>query len=294
MSSSAYVLDETPAARRELAVSEYGAHQNAEDLIRTHFASIPPEVRSGLRLGENADALARAKEYDVQDDIEVPEGCRLIDWTVRGQDPRRMVVSYVYEDERGTWHHGVQGYGNEYQTPDLSPADQALREVAMAEHRTRRAGAELHADQAEAMEAFRKEQEEKFAEKFASLKEELVATIQQIAGVSPEKKSTSTQTEKPKGKSASSTGESGKGDASEAPEPKTGDADDQGKAEGEVNGEAEPQVEVKWPHVHDDMDALAKSAGLKKADLPADWGDLNLADKQAFLESKNVQPEAQS
>lgn len=268
--TSDYVLDETPQARRELAASQFAGHANAEDLIRSHFASIPPEVRSGLRLAENPEARKAAIDEDAHKDITVPEGGRLIDWTVRGTDPRRQVLSYVWEDGNGKWHHGVQGYGGEYQAPDESPADRAMREVAMADHKERTAGAQFNADLEEKLAEYRRELEAKLSEDFAALKDDLVSAVKKIASGGSDD-AAAAATEKAVTPGGSRHNESG--------DPPPG-----------ANTESGGGGEVKWPRTHDDLDTLAKNA---KVELPDDWDELKVDPKIEYLESKGVTPEAQ-
>lgn len=273
--SSAYVLDETAQARRELRASQLsGQHLNAEDLIRSHFASVSPEVRSGIRLNENADALAAARDAEADKQIQPPDGGTVISWTVRGTDQRRMVLSYVWEDEEGRWHHGVQGYNDNYQGPVESDADRATREVAMADHAVRLAGVEGNLNLAEKMEEFRREQEVKIGEAFAALKDDLVSTIGQLVADRQEKKAATAEAEGEGEPFPTTTQASGHGDPSLAPPP--------GGDEG-GNGGSE------YPKQHAPLDALLEQSGQEK---PDGWDDMKVDDKVAYLKGHNVEPEA--
>lgn len=276
--SSAYVLDETAQARRELRASQLGGqHMNAEDLIRSHFASVSPEVRSGIRLGENPDALAAAKDADASKQIKVPEGGHLVDWTVRGTDPRRMVLSYVWEDEEGRWYHGVQGYNDDYQGPVENDADRATREVAMADHAVRVAGVEGNLDLAEKLEQFRREQEARIGEQFAALKGDLIDSIQSLVADRQEAKAAKSGKGEsvPSSTRTDSSGQSGKGDPSAAPAP--------GGASTSTSGEGE------YPKQHAGLNDLLDSSGGEK---PDGWDDMKVDDKIAYLKSHGVEPEA--
>lgn len=271
---SELMIDETPAIRAEAkATGQYGGHQNAEDLIRAHFASLSPELRSGLRLRENPNALAAAKDADAGDEIEVPDGGRLIDWTVRGSDPRRMVLSYVYEAADGSWHHGVQPYNtDEYEAPAESAGDRAMRETALHDARVKTTAADLQADLDARLEKFKAEQQEEIAERFKELTTALtehlsaISAKDEVKGDEPESEvNPSTRTD--------DSGQSGAGDAEDAPEPGGDDGD------------------VKYPRTHDGLNELAKQS---KKKLPDDWDDSTTADKVEWLRENGVKPEDES
>lgn len=287
MSDTTYFLDETPQARAELRAGQYAGHANAEDLIRSHFASIPPEVRSGLRKAENVALLAQAKDDDAGAEIEVPDGCELIDWTIRGDDPRHTVISYVYETPDGRWLHGVQGYGDRYTDPAESPADKALREVAMHDAKVREVGIATNAEIEKRLAEHRDELNVQFGERFDALKSDLTDALEGLLARQNDAEKADRSTSGGNTQSSKRTDDSGESGAASGTKG-TGDPD------GTTSGGDDDASEVKWPHNHDLMDALAKKGGLtKKSDLPGDWDDLNLQDKQAFLESKGVKPEAQ-
>jgi hypothetical protein len=279
--SSAYVIDETPIARQELASGQYGGHPNAEALIRAHFASISPEVRAGIRLPENADALAAAKEKDAGSQIEVPEGGSLVDWSVRGSDPRHMVLSYVWEDAHGRWHHGVQGYSDDYQGPHETAADKTVRETMEYDARAQAKAAETNVQIEEKLAEIRKELAEQQADTLAQMRDEFADSIKQIVADAKKEGDSGTSSKANRGgskgttKKATTAGESGAGDASAAPAPGgSGGSSDDGEA--------------KYPRSHSELDSLANGSG---ADLPEDWDDYKTDQKVEWLEKKGVKPE---
>lgn len=105
----AILQDDTKAAREELAASQYGQFANAEEMIRAHSEATSPTVAAALRRQVNVDA-ARTLDFST---IDVPEGGKLLDATVRG-----TMVSFVYETEDGDYRHGAIPYD-----PDQHSAD---------------------------------------------------------------------------------------------------------------------------------------------------------------------------
>jgi hypothetical protein len=295
--TSAYVLDETPQSRRELRAGQYGGYDHAEDLIRAHFASIPLEVRTGIRLTENPDALAAASEGDAGSVIAVPDGCSVVDWTVRGSDPRHMVLSYIYETPDGRWLHGVQAYDEDtYQSPEETPAQKATRAVAMADHAVKQEAAVARAELDERLEQHRVELEQSLADRFGAFKDDLVSAVQEIVksaqeddgdtvgqrgGTAGANRGGSAGTTK----KATSAGESGAGDPDSAPEPNAGSGgSDAGSGSGSGSDE-----ETAFPKQHAPLNDLLKQSG---ADTPEGWDDMKVDDKIAYLESRGVKPEA--
>lgn len=278
--ANAHVIDETPQARRELATGQYGDHPHAEALIRSHFASIPPEVRSAMRLGDNPDALAKAKEADAGADINVPEGCTLIGWTVRGTDPRRMVLSYVYEDASGRWFHGVQGYSDSYEAPAENPNDRTVREVALHDARVQREAGASNAEIEAKLAEFRKELQAQQVEHFKALQDTLVANLKEIAG-----KDESGESETPSaGSTQSSTrtdssGQSGKGDPQGQPELSGETVEDDDEEGNDEDGD------VTYPRQHAALDDMLTESGKTK---PEDWDDWKVDPKIAYLRDGTI------
>jgi hypothetical protein len=120
----AILEDDTAAARRELASSQYGEYPNAEELIRAHAARQSPEVGNALRRQVNELA---SNTLDLST-IEVPEGGLLLDAVVRGS-----YVSFVYETEDGHVLHGAVAYDpGEHAAEDETAAAQVKAGVQAA------------------------------------------------------------------------------------------------------------------------------------------------------------------
>lgn len=160
MSSSAVVSD-MAAARRELS-GQYGVNANAEELIRTHMASIPPEVRAVAKKPVNQEAT---KDLDLGD-IKVPSGHVVIDAVVRGDE-----VSYVAETPDGRWYKGVQNPSA--RSSRESAADASIRHSVQSEQQLREATANANAEIALATAEAQRAAEAKHAEELAKLREEL-------------------------------------------------------------------------------------------------------------------------
>lgn len=97
----AIIQNDMAAARAELRQGQYGQFQNAEELIRAHYESIPPEVRSAMRKSVNEQATATLDPSTIQ----VPEGGKLLAAVVRGE-----YVSFVWENADGQMLHGAVEY----------------------------------------------------------------------------------------------------------------------------------------------------------------------------------------
>jgi hypothetical protein len=174
--TDALVLDDTAAARQELAASQYGAYPNAEELIRGQFAATSPELRTANRLPENLEERAALKE-EGGPDIDVPEGGRLLNWTVRGLDPSRTVIVYVWADEAGNVQRGMQGHGD-YKAPPESAQDKAVREIAMHDAHARDEAIKANLEIDQKVAEMKAELSEEMAERFAALGEELTSTLE--------------------------------------------------------------------------------------------------------------------
>lgn len=151
--SNVVVESEMAEARREL-MGQYGSSANAEELILAHRASISPEVQAAAGKAVNLEAT---KTLD-KSKIDVPEGGKLIDAVVRAN-----VISYVWEDSQGYWYKGTQAYDKSYESPSISPGEQAERlsalglteqrdEILKHQVETERKVAELRADEGEELQ----------------------------------------------------------------------------------------------------------------------------------------------
>lgn len=272
---NAVIVDDTTAARRELrADGQYGGYSNAEELIRGHFASISPEVRAALKKKVNEEATKQARLDDVGDDITVPNGGTLVDWAIRGEREEHQVISYVWEDDLGIWHRGVQGFTDKYRPPVESDGDRLVREQTLNDREVAAAAAQGSADIDARVEQIRSELAAQHAKDLAEMREEMEDRLAALG-------ESASQEDAPK------TGAEAKIEA------EAGDNADGTPADGADADADGGEAEVKWPHNHEDMDKLAKKGGLRKADLPSDWDDLKLPAKQEFLEGKDIKPEAE-
>jgi hypothetical protein len=174
--TDALVLDDTAAARQELAASQYGAYPNAEELIRGQFAATSPELRTANRLPENLEERNRLKE-EGGPDIDVPEGGRLMNWTVRGTDPTRQVIVFVWADEQGNFQRGMQGHGD-YQAPPESPQDKAFREIALHDAKVKQEAIAANVEIDQKVAELKAELSEEISEKFSALTDELTSTLE--------------------------------------------------------------------------------------------------------------------
>jgi hypothetical protein len=158
------------AARRE-ARGQYGAHANAEELIRAHAATVSPEVRAASMKPVNEDAT---KELD-RSQIEVPNGGKVVDAVVRGN-----TISFVWEDESGLWHKGATGYDDSYEAPADSLADQVANEQAKQSVVEREQSIEWQAETAAKIAEVRAELEAEHAQKLADLRQEHESEIEAL------------------------------------------------------------------------------------------------------------------
>lgn len=267
---NAVIENDSVAARRELrADGQYGGYANAEELIRGHYASVSPEVRAALRKKVNEEATKEARLDNVGDDIEVPKGGTLVDWAIRGDREENQVISFVWEDEIGVWHRGVQGLTDKYRPPVETDADRAVRENALGDRQVREAAVAGQADIETRVAQVRAELAAEHEKNLADLRQEM---NDRIAALSKDKETADDTTSESGAEHQPDSNEDGEPDSTETP---AGDG------------------ELKWPREHAKLDKLAKDAGLKKADLPSDWDDLNGAEKVTFLQSKGVKPEAE-
>lgn len=256
MPRSELVVSDMDAAREELRRGSYGGYSNAEELIRGHTASISPEVRVAQRLRENVEARKAAAEADAEETIQVPDGCTLLSWTVRGHDPRRMVISFVYADKDGEYQKGVQPFDSEkYVVVEEPEEEKDVRARALA---ARRVVVQSSPDTDKRIDRL-----EKLVEKL-------------VEGLSPEEPETEPETEEPEAVAEPETVEQA------APAEQTETVEQAETVEQTAPAETE---EPQWPRTHEELDALADANGLaftaeeKKVDQ-----------KIAALQSAGVKP----
>jgi hypothetical protein len=173
--SSAAVVNEMAEARRELA-GQYGIHQNAEELIRAHQASIPPDVRAAALKPVDLDAT---KELD-QDSIDLPSGHFVVDAVVRED-----MISYVADDGTGRWYKGVQPVGAKKSARAKaavkdSAAEASLRHTVQSEAELRQAALDAQAEIAVKAAEARREAEAESAEQIAKLRAELAQAQEKL------------------------------------------------------------------------------------------------------------------
>jgi hypothetical protein len=270
VSTFAQVLDDTPAARQELAMSQYGGYMNAEELIRGQWASMSPELRAAVRKPENEEATAELSERGGKSlGIDVPEGGKLRAYKVRGSDPTNLVIVYVWEDKGGSLHRGAQGYSDDYEAPEESPGDRAAREIAMHDARMTAEAAVSRDEVAKMLAEHQRELEARQAEHFASLKDELVATLKGLGGEGEAVKGT----------------EAGGGER-EVVDEGSGGEEGSGGGEGSSGSGTSDDDEPKYPRTHADLDALAEGE-----DVPEGWDDMKVDEKIDYLQSQGIRPQ---
>lgn len=159
--------DTEHAASFRMAVeSQFGPYQNAEELIRSHQASIDPGLRrAGLsRVDEDATAeLAKDLKASAKKFKDAPAGSTLESVAVRGN-----AIVGVFATPDGNMVKRVTGANDKFGS-ELSPEDKAARAAALADSQVAQETARLRA-----------EVESRVAEARAAAEEELAAELTKI------------------------------------------------------------------------------------------------------------------
>lgn len=137
---------EAHAAFKAAIESQYGAFQNAEDLIRTHQAGIDPAVRRAGMSRWNQEETEKLHEQGLDkvatkfDDV--PEGAELQDFAVRGN-----TLIGVFELPTGVLVKRITGANDRWKREKaIRPEEAAAHEAFMAEQRVRDEAAKLQAE----------------------------------------------------------------------------------------------------------------------------------------------------
>lgn len=162
--------DTEHAASFRMAVeSQFGPYQNAEELIRSHQASIDPGLRrAGLsRVDEEAtaklteDMAATAKKFK-----DAPAGSELESVAVRGN-----AIVGVFSTPDGSLVKRVMGANDKFGR-ELTPADKAARASAQADAQVAQETARLRADVEARVAEARAEAEEQLAAELEKIQEQ--------------------------------------------------------------------------------------------------------------------------
>lgn len=158
-------------AFRQSVESQYGTYQNAEDLIRSHQATIDPSLRRAGLSQIDGKATEKLREEGL-DKVgkrfkDAPRDAELVDFAVRGN-----ALVGVFLDANGTYHKAVTGANDRY-TEAQEAGDQALlRARARADQRVAEETARLNAEVEERVAEARAEAEAKVSSELAKIREQ--------------------------------------------------------------------------------------------------------------------------
>jgi hypothetical protein len=149
---------------------QFGAAQNAEQLIAASRAARDPEIDAASLKAIDPEAT---KDLDLSE-VEVPEGHTVQDAAVRGG-----YLIAVVEDEQGNFYKTGQPHAETYKAPSAAAADKALREQQKIEAQAREENLEAQAEIELKVDEYRKQLQAEAAEESAQRQEEAAEAVQE-------------------------------------------------------------------------------------------------------------------
>jgi hypothetical protein len=155
--------------------AQYGIYPNADEMIRAHRAALDPAVTRASLVQIDEEATKEAQ----QDLAAAASKAELKDTdTVLGVAVRGNALSIVYVDQDGWTHKTVTGWTDQYESPELTPAEEAIRAEARRDAIVRAETTRLQAEADAQIAEAKAEADAKVAEEVAKIQEEAQAEVE--------------------------------------------------------------------------------------------------------------------